>query len=372
MKKILILLLAWCCWSCSKREYPAKEVLNNAPQFYVKATIDGKDILWQAGVNNYRLFSSYVQDSNKVYNLISELKQSNCNGKCPNSLRFQINDFKISQSGASIIIDSSLTLKKYELADSLTGISFPVQFTSTANKNVESYSWNFGDGTTSNLANPRHEYLFPGKYRVALTARSSNGNVSNVWNEINVGENNFLNVNVNASVSSSNSKNILFDAKIYGKSSSNSIVWNFGDGLFGNGSSTSHSFPYEGSYPIKLVVKDINADETILNYNAVTQKDKSSFAINFSNEVKNAEKKSIALSKVMLSYIDENGIEYNNFNKPKNASNAFEIFSVENFEANENNQATKKIKIKFNATLYNGSKALKISNAEAMIAVAYK
>ncbi|GET20731.1 hypothetical protein JCM18694_09770 [Prolixibacter denitrificans] len=41
-------------------------------------------------------------------------------------------------------------------------------------ENATQYSWDFGDGETSDLANPTHEYSGPGEYNVTLTA-SNNG-----------------------------------------------------------------------------------------------------------------------------------------------------------------------------------------------------
>ncbi len=38
------------------------------------------------------------------------------------------------------------------------------------------WSWNFGDGTTSTLKNPTHQYFANGTYNVQLTASNSNGN----------------------------------------------------------------------------------------------------------------------------------------------------------------------------------------------------
>jgi PKD repeat protein len=47
-----------------------------------------------------------------------------------------------------------------------------VQFTSTST-NANAYAWNFGDGGTSPAQNPRHTYLTPGTYGVALEARDT-------------------------------------------------------------------------------------------------------------------------------------------------------------------------------------------------------
>lgn len=54
---------------------------------------------------------------------------------------------------------------------------FEVQFTS-ANTSTATYEWDFGDGTTSTLKNPKKKYLDTGKYDVVLKVTGSNGCVS--------------------------------------------------------------------------------------------------------------------------------------------------------------------------------------------------
>lgn len=51
---------------------------------------------------------------------------------------------------------------------------FTFQFNNTST-NATTYLWNFGDGTTSTLANPQHIYAAAGSYHVTLTAVSPNG-----------------------------------------------------------------------------------------------------------------------------------------------------------------------------------------------------
>ena len=53
-----------------------------------------------------------------------------------------------------------------------------VQFrdsSSTSNVKIISWNWNFGDGTSSILKNPQHQYLKPGKYSITLTIKDSLG-----------------------------------------------------------------------------------------------------------------------------------------------------------------------------------------------------
>ena len=46
-----------------------------------------------------------------------------------------------------------------------------VNFTDTSTENPTSWSWQFGDGTTSTLQNPGHLYTNSGTYTVNLTAQ---------------------------------------------------------------------------------------------------------------------------------------------------------------------------------------------------------
>jgi peptidyl-prolyl cis-trans isomerase B (cyclophilin B) len=45
-----------------------------------------------------------------------------------------------------------------------------IDFTNTSEK-AETYTWDFGDGTTSDEASPKHKYYLSGKYNVVLTAK---------------------------------------------------------------------------------------------------------------------------------------------------------------------------------------------------------
>lgn len=61
-------------------------------------------------------------------------------------------------------------------ADSTNGaVPFTVNFTDQSS-NADSWSWDFGDGGTSNLQNPSHTYNSAGNYTVTLTATNANGN----------------------------------------------------------------------------------------------------------------------------------------------------------------------------------------------------
>ncbi len=54
-----------------------------------------------------------------------------------------------------------------------------VTFTDLSSNNPTSWSWDFGDGTTSTVQNPTHTYNTPGTYTVSLTASNAYGSDTN-------------------------------------------------------------------------------------------------------------------------------------------------------------------------------------------------
>jgi PKD repeat protein len=59
-------------------------------------------------------------------------------------------------------------------------IPFTVQFTDTSTNSPTSWSWTFGDGGTSYLQNPSHQYTTAGTHNVTLTATNSDGSSTRI------------------------------------------------------------------------------------------------------------------------------------------------------------------------------------------------
>ncbi len=66
---------------------------------------------------------------------------------------------------------------KYGYSPQMICINMPVQFTDSSSGLLmpNSWNWNFGDGTTSNLQNPSHTFITPGTYQIKLVAQNSKG-----------------------------------------------------------------------------------------------------------------------------------------------------------------------------------------------------
>lgn len=119
---------------------------------------------------------------------------------------------------------------------------------------INSWSWNFGDGNTSNEQNPTHTYSQPGVYIVTLTA-SGNG-CTNTVSMIVVTDDNIL---------YENTCTALFLPFIYSDSltvfclnlsspDAVSFAWDFGDGTSSSDPFGVHQYAVSGSYVITLTI----------------------------------------------------------------------------------------------------------------------
>ena len=147
-------------------------------------------------------------------------------------------------------------------ADKTVGVNEEVHFDGTASTDldglVNSYSWDFGDGTTGGGPNPTHVYTEPGVYRVTLTITGDKvGECSNQ-------DTDDLMVTVHdAPIADFQCVNIIplgdkveFDASSSSSRMSNitKYSWEFGDGNFAEGAAVTHTYMNPGNYIVTLTV----------------------------------------------------------------------------------------------------------------------
>ncbi|MBL0308686.1 MAG: PKD domain-containing protein [Bacteroidetes bacterium] len=131
-----------------------------------------------------------------------------------------------------------------------------------------SYVWDFGDGTTSNVDNPTHTYNSGGSYTVILTAHL--GTCSHIATQT-------VTVYSGAKASfdatpltsySDESSPINFNNQ---STNSDSWVWDFGDGNSSTQRSPSHTYTSPGVYTIVLVAANqYGCDDTFTRINYIT------------------------------------------------------------------------------------------------------
>jgi PKD repeat protein len=373
MKTLHIYIVLFCAvliFSCAKKKYP-DTVIENTTIYKFYATIGNTPVSIAAGINNYYMYASYEQDSNNVYNFVADLKELNCSN-CANSVKIQINDFKVSAVNAPLILDSTFYPHSYSF---LGGIyAYQAAFKPFFNKTASAYAWDFGDGTFSTDSLPTHAYAKAGNYNVKLKISSYNGCESTIYQneKINIQPDNYLSY-ITATDTIGNA--IRFGQTTSGGRQPYQYLWNFGDGTISSDPKPLHAYAIRGSYPVSLRVTDGDGEMVTTTYNAVTQNDLSSCAANY--DITSISKliqpqAALALSKVIITWTDAGGVVYTSNNELQPANSHFAITAVEDGGVNEKNEPIKKLHITFNCSVYNGSKALVINNAAAVISVAYK
>lgn len=132
-----------------------------------------------------------------------------------------------------------------------------------------SYTWEFGDGATATGETTSHTYTNPGTFTATVTATDSAGASSRASTTIEVNEPVAPNQAPVARINSSPMEGtapltVNFDA---GGSSDpdgqiTSYRWDFGDGSTGTGHSVAHTYRNEGSYQVRLTVRDDDGAST--------------------------------------------------------------------------------------------------------------
>jgi len=117
-----------------------------------------------------------------------------------------------------------------------------------ASEYAESYSWDFGDGSTSTVTDPTHSYVDEGLYTVQLTATGYNGETDTYSMAVSVchpPEAEFIidvydadtDVDLNFTNQSTNA---------------DSYVWDFGDGTTSTSENPSHAYSSGGTFTVQL------------------------------------------------------------------------------------------------------------------------
>ncbi|WNY23345.1 hypothetical protein MmiHf6_06520 [Methanimicrococcus hongohii] len=167
----------------------------------------------------------------------------------------------------SVIKSSYVSVGKVPVADFTgtprTGVaSLAVQFTDKSQGSNLTYSWDFGDGTTSTDANPKHTYSKEGTYTVKLTVKNTYGsNTATKDKYITVGA--APRANFQADVLSGVAPHpVQFTDLSTGKPTS--WYWDFGDGSTSTDQNPRHTYQKSGYYNVTLTVKNAYGESTLL------------------------------------------------------------------------------------------------------------
>ncbi len=137
--------------------------------------------------------------------------------------------------------------------DTMVCTGKPIQFTNTTTGNNPTYSWDFGDGTTTATDNPAHNYPGIGTYSVALFATDQYGCKDSIAKP------DYISIffpKAKFTVSDSMSTCPPLLVNFYNASSDyTSLTWDFGDGASSTLTSPSHFYTKPGIYIATVTVK---------------------------------------------------------------------------------------------------------------------
>lgn len=162
------------------------------------------------------------------------------------------------QSSAIDVHDPPQTA--FTLSDSTGCEPLDVDFTNTSTfvvNPIVSWDWRFGDGDSSLLSAPSHEFVNPGVYSVSLTAVDNQGCIASYQKDVEVFENPVARFTASDSVNCS-PIDITFISNSTGSSTLNSWTWDFGDGNTSSSPVPVNTYASDGSYDVGLIVTDIN------------------------------------------------------------------------------------------------------------------
>lgn len=135
-----------------------------------------------------------------------------------------------------------------------------VTFSSTASGGIPPYSftWYFGDGSTSALQTPSHTYLVAGTYTVTLAVTDAASRSTTEAIQVTVG----APLSVTASANRTEGTlplTVTFGAAAAGGSPPYTFHWDFGDGSTSTSPNPSHTYESPGTYTATITVTDADS-----------------------------------------------------------------------------------------------------------------
>ena len=155
-----------------------------------------------------------------------------------------------------------------------------------SSQNANTYFWDFGDGDTSNLINPIHNYLTSGIYLVKHRVNNNFGSDS-IIKQISI----YVQMpiaNFNYSFSASSTTVFFNDSSQY----TTSHFWDFDDGDTSTQANPSHIFPHDGTFDVKLVASNNWGTDTIvkqvdIQFSSIEKNNKQSLITIYPNPLHN-------------------------------------------------------------------------------------
>lgn len=154
------------------------------------------------------------------------------------------------------VMINPLPTADFTVSDTFSCTPFMVFFQNNS-QNAVSYSWNFGDGTTSSLLNPSHTYINFGTYTVFMIATNQFGcTAMKVFNSIVANKTPDVNFMANITGGCSPLSVAFTDSSTFIQNAG--YFWNFGNGLTSTQQNPATTFINPGTYSVSLFITNNN------------------------------------------------------------------------------------------------------------------
>lgn len=374
MNRLFILLIGFLFLFSAGCKKETQEPDEEIPVFYFNGNVNAAPVNLQAGVNNYYMYSYYKQDSsNGLYAFYGNIRQVNCTN-CINHVAFKIYDSQLSPLGGNTTFDTALSVGPYSYSwDTVLAYKRFVSFTgySSPGDTVQSYFWDFGDGTTSTMQNPVHAYIM-GNFTACLRVTYTSGCQGYSCNTVIPGISNTDDCAVTI-IDSALSGNIVKLKAVTLTANPNTYNWNFNDTASGNNNfstlqNVNHDFSSPGIYRVNVQISNIGC--TALVYKNIATPNFTAGC--YSNYKFTVLANQFPFSKIVISWIDATGTVYSSEHVSQPTDSYFEVLSVDEYMLNENKERTKKIHARFKCMLSNGKSTIPVTDADAIFAVSFR
>jgi hypothetical protein len=376
MKKNIVLLsigmlTALLFITCRKKSI--KDYIDNSnttPVFYINGTINNQPLNISAGNDNYVLFSNYQYNNNiKTYIFSGTFQKNNCTD-CKGSVKIKIIDDTIIPPDKLSHIQN-LIPKIYKLAqDSIINFSYLNAYAGASLAGYTSYYLN--DNKISSNFYFTNYLILPGHYQLKLKVNQPTiGCIDSLENSI------YLNKidDFYATFKYSKVGTIVTFTILCNNPSSTTFTINFGDGQTAVTSNTLITHTYDTSFlfiPLNVKLSAKSPKNKLCEFVNVIRLSGWCSA-NYYYTIKSFWTIYSYYSKIIIEYTDENGRFYSSAYAEQPADNYFEILEIADYQKNDKNQNTKKIKAIFKARVFdfNNSNDYKDISAETVFAIAY-
>lgn len=391
LHKILIIIVL--AGGCRKVDL---EPVDGTPLFMASAKLDGAPHQWQAGVDDFYMFSSFEKDALNVYEFSGSFaKKDSC---CGEIFTIRIRDFQQAGQGlpeieAALAQDLLFASQTgidtlWETKQDTTGWTTTFNASSSILPNTPvNYVWSYGDGKSDTLdqQTTTHFYDDLPTQPVTLTVRALNNTCSSsISKQLNLNTNSSpCGLNLNLQFLNPNNPNggVQIIAQPIGNqpftySWSNGTAGSFitipdTAGIIGASVTVTDA---TGCVVSSAVNTTLGLGSTLLP--VCIAKFSNTPVVPQTVDVQVIDSliigDSLQFSKVKIEYTDAAGEFYSSFLGPQDNTAHIQILDVESYEVNEKGEETKKVSLEFNCRLWNElGHFIVVTTGKAVIAVSH-